>query len=344
MHLHNGPVAESRGEPQWLRRMCFWSPLHGRFVSVKAPLDRSSLVARRSSPFYDWTVKRIDRYFPCFAAFALLLTACAGDDSSSSSGIAGNGIVSTTPGCKRGVAWAGQALTTNSVSQGLSWWYNWGARAEPSGIDVAFEPMVWGDGFDANQISEDVLEESRFLLGFNEPNFFAQADLSASEAAQLWPQLQQIAAAHGLGLVSPAVNFCGDDQAKTGPCHDTNPVDYLTEFFAACPGCQVDHVAVHWYNCDGGSLQWYLGEFKQFGRPIWLTEFACAYGGDTSAAGQEQYLREAVPILEADPDVYRYAWFSGAPIPEAQLLTDQGELTPLGYVYVQLPHNDSCTR
>jgi hypothetical protein len=204
--------------------------------------------------------------------------------------------------------------------------------------------MIWGDGFDVTQVSQDVLDESQFLLGFNEPNFFEQANLSASEAAQLWPQVQQVAAARGLGLVSPAVNFCGDDQAKTGPCHDTNPVDYLTEFFAACRGCQVDHVAVHWYNCDGDSLQWYLGEFKRFGRSIWLTEFACAYGGDRSPAGQESYMREAVPVLEADPDVYRYAWFSGSPIPEAELLTEQGALTALGEVYVQLPHNDACDR
>lgn len=280
-----------------------------------------------------------------FTVFALLLNACGGDESSTGPGNGGgNGAISSTPGCKRGVAWAGQQLTTEGVSQGLSWWYNWGARAEPSSQGVTFEPMAWGDSFDADQASGDILDESRFLLGFNEPNFFEQANLSAAQAAQLWPRLEQVAANHDLGLVSPAVNFCGDDQVKTGPCHDTNPVDYLTDFFAACQGCQIDHVAVHWYNCDGDSLQWYLGEFKRFGRPIWLTEFACAYGGDTSPAGQERYLREAVPILEADPDVYRYAWFSGSPIPEAQLLTEQGALTVLGEVYVQLPHNDNCAR
>jgi hypothetical protein len=156
------------------------------------------------------------------------------------------------------------------------------------------------------------------------------------------PQVEEIAAAKGLGTVSPAVNFCGDDATKTGPCHNTNPVDYLEEFFAACTGCRVDHIAVHWYNCDGASLQWYLGEFKRFGRPIWLTEFACAYGGDTSVAGQEQYIREAIPLLEADPDVFRYAWFSADPIPEARLLNDEGAPTSLGEVYLSLPHNDNC--
>ena len=255
---------------------------------------------------------------------------------------ASGSTVSRTPGCKRGVAWAGQRLERPQLSPGLTWWGNWcvGSQASPSG--VVFEPMVWGDGFDGAQVAAAIPAESAYLLGFNEPNFFAQANLSATQAAALWPQVEAIATGRGLALVSPAVNFCGDDATGTGPCHDTNPVHYLEEFLAACQGCRVDFLAVHWYNCDGASLQGYLGEFKHLGSPIWLTEFACAYGGDTSAAGQEAYMREAVPILEADSDVFRYAWFSGSPIPQARLLTDQGELTALGQVYIGLPHGDAC--
>ena len=37
-------------------------------------------------------------------------------------------------------------------------------------------------------------------------------------------------------------------------------------------------------------------------------------------------MREAVPILEQDADVFRYAWFSGDPIPEARLLSAGGGL------------------
>jgi hypothetical protein len=183
---------------------------------------------------------------------------------------------------------------------------------------------------------------AQYLLGFNEPNFFEQANLSAADAAQHWPELQAIADAEELGLVGPAVNFCGDDQTKTGPCHDTNPADYLEDFFAACSGCRVDFVAVHWYNCDVASLAWYLEQFAKFGRPIWLTEFACAYDGDRSPAGQERYMREAIPLLEADPHVFRYAWFSAAPVPEAELFDAAGKLTALGRVYVELPHDAAC--
>lgn len=274
-------------------------------------------------------------------ALSLTLSACGGGGDDASSGFS----ASTTPGCKRGVAWPGKQLSDADAARGLSWWYNWSSSADGSVPGVTFEPMVRAAGdIDAKPVRAAKLAGAQNLLGFNEPNFFAQANLSAADAAKLWPELQAIADTEKLGLVGPAVNFCGDDKTKTGPCHDTNPVSYLTDFFAACAGCRVDFVAVHWYNCDVDSLKWYLGQFEQFGRPIWLTEFACAYGGDKSAAGQEEYLRAAIPVLEADPHVFRYAWFSASPIPEAQLFDDAGKLTPLGKVYVGLPHGDGCAQ
>ncbi len=77
---------------------------------------------------------------------------------------------------------------------------------------------------------------------------------------------------------------------------------------------------MHWYNWSVAELQFYLGLFRRFNKPIWLTEFACAYGRDTCAAGQEGYLRAAVPLLEADAHVFRYAWFSGGELAGARLL------------------------
>jgi len=276
---------------------------------------------------------------------ALAITS-AGCGSSGDAGDKNSGFsASTTPGCKRGVAWPGRELTDTDTEHGLSWWYNWSNSADGSVPAVVFEPMVRASGdIDAKRVHAAKEAGAENLLGFNEPNFFAQANLSAADAAKLWPQLQAIADTEQLGLVGPAVNFCGDDKNKTGPCHDTSPVSYLKDFFAACAGCRVDFVAVHWYNCDTDSLKWYLGQFEQFGRPIWLTEFACAYGGDTSVAGQEAYMRAAVPVLEADAHVFRYAWFSADPIPEARLFDGSGKLTALGRTYVGLPHGDSCNQ
>ena len=237
--------------------------------------------------------------------------------------------------CKRGIAT--NVAPGAAFAGSIAWWYNWSHAPFTTQNNAEFVPMFW-DERDANRV---VNPGARFLLGFNEPNFKVQANLTPSEAAQYWRTLETQARAAGVPTVSPAVNFCGPAQ----DCNGTNPYQYLKEFFAACQGCKVDYVAVHWYNCDLASLKDFLEPggglegFEQFGRPIWLTEFACAIGGDTSPAGQEAYMRAAIPYLESNPHVFRYSWFSADPIPQARLINNDGSPTALGRVYMSLPRN-----
>lgn len=254
------------------------------------------------------------------------------------------------PHCKRGVAYGYHSVDDmRALSDGVWWWYNWAPRPDTdvrndyASLGFEFVPMIWGGNFDDDRIDDELVSDARYLLGFNEPNFFAQANLSPSEAAALWPRVEAIADAHDLEIVSPAVNFCGPAQS----CHDTDPFDYLDAFFAACSDCRVDYIAAHWYACDGPALTWYLGELKQYGKPIWLTEFSCGDGADRSLEKQKAYMEDALAILEADDDVFRYAWFAGrtTAIPNVDLLDESGELTELGELYVSLPHHDPrCSR
>jgi hypothetical protein len=235
-------------------------------------------------------------------------------------------------GCKRGIA--ANVSPGAAFKPKVGWWYNWSAEPWVPSPALEFVSMFW----DERDVNRNVWSGAKFLLGFNEPNFKVQANLTPAEAASYWPALTARAKAAGVPIVSPAMNFCG----PAGDCNGTSPYQWLKEFFAACPGCQVDYVAVHWYNCDVASLKDYLEPggglegFEQFGKPIWLTEFACAYGGDTSPAGQEAYLRAAVPYLESNPHVFRYAWFSADPIPAAKLVNNDGSPTALGSVYAGL--------
>lgn len=274
-----------------------------------------------------------------------------GDDSSggisSSSGAGGaNGGSGAggapARGCKRGLAWPGKKLDDPELNAKLPWWYRWAVDADGVGSGIELVPMIWGGGTKGADVSKAIRPDAKYLLGYNEPNFFEQANLSAAAAAADWPTVEAVAQEHGLKIVSPAVNFCGDVKNKTGPCHDNEPVHYLQDFFAACADCQVDYVAVHWYNCDLPSLKWYLDQFTQFGRPIWLTEFACAIGDDTSVADNERYMREAIPYLESRADVFRYSWFSADPIPNARLLDADGAPNALGKIYLDLPHAADC--
>lgn len=249
--------------------------------------------------------------------FAAALAACGSSPNGD-----GNGACA-----KRGIAT--NTAPSAAFARSVSWWYNWSPQA--SGADdngVAFVPMVWGD----QDLDATLPVDADFVLGFNEPNFHAQSNLTAAEAAARWPMLEAMAGSRP--IVSPAMNFCG----PAADCNGTNPYQYLKDFFAACPNCRVDYVAVHWYNCDLPSLRDYLEPggnlegFEQFGRPIWLTEFSC--DGKASVSEQQAYMELALPYLESNPHVFRYAWFSAGPIPNAKLIAADGSPTALGEAYL----------
>ena len=257
-------------------------------------------------------------------------------------------VATTTPppatSCKRGVAYGSNSVADlQALSHGVSWWYNWAAtpdsavRSDYARLGVEYVPMLWDERYDVNASIANIPQGARTLLTFNEPNFFSQANLSPEQAAAEWPRVQQIAAARGLKIASPALNYCG------GGCFETDPFVYFDKFFAACPSCQVDYLAVHWYACSLSALKNYINGMKKYGKPIWLTEFACG-DGDTALANQKAYMQAAVPYLESEPAVARYAWFSGrtSAIPNVNLLAGSGVLTELGQIYVNLPQSASC--
>ncbi|MET0401584.1 MAG: glycosyl hydrolase [Cystobacter sp.] len=252
-----------------------------------------------------------------------------------------------TKSAKRGLAYGyHSAEDMRALSPGISWWYNWaptpeaGAASVASSVGVSFIPMVWGGTPNADQLSANIPAGTQYLLGFNEPNFKSQANMTPSVAASRWAVLQEVARRRNLKLAAPAVNYCGNCVSEGGVTF-TDPVVYLDAFFAACTNCQVDYVAVHWYACDLSALKWYIGLFKKYNKPIWLTEFAC---GDRphdqiTLEVQKKYMTDAVAYLENEPAVFRYSWFSGRnnEIPNINLLGASGVLTELGQLYVSLP-------
>ncbi len=250
--------------------------------------------------------------------------------------------------CKRGVAFGrNTAAGLTALSSDVTWWYNWSVAPEAAvrdvyrNLNVEFVPMIWDETRYGSAGS--IPSGTKTLLGFNEPNFFSQANLSAAQAAAQWPNVQQIAQSRGMKIAAPAVNFCG----PAASCHDTDPFNYLQAFFAACPNCQVDYVAAHWYACDLPALQWYIGQLKtKFPtKPIWLTEFACGDGADRSLAKQKQYMQAAIPYLESEPQVAKYAWFADEnAIPNVGLTTSTGALTELGQLYTSLAPNVACPK
>jgi hypothetical protein len=280
-------------------------------------------------------------------------TGAAGATSTGTAGVtgaAGTGSLPPvmTPHCKRGEAYGSNSLADlTALSKGISWWYNWstspdkGVATTFQQTGVEFVPMVWGikGGLpDPATIEKQIPKGAKYILGFNEPNFASQSNIPAAQAASLWPRIMQIAKDLNLKIGSPAPNYCA------GACNDTDPIHYLDTFFAACTGCQVDFIAAHWYACDGPALTHYLGLLKKYGKPIWLTEFSCMDAGDHSVAGEEAYMKTALQILENDPMIFRYSWFTGRWTNPAgvSLLAGDGQLTELGNQYITTPATGVC--
>ena len=109
---------------------------------------------------------------------------------------------------KRGVAAnaaPGAAFSPSASQPGVSWWYNWAAQGA-AGAGIEFDPMIWGGG----SLHSCSPADAKYVLGFNEPNFTSQSNLTPAQAAADWPSgVEAAAKAIGALIVSPAVNFYG---------------------------------------------------------------------------------------------------------------------------------------
>lgn len=190
----------------------------------------------------------------------------------------------------------------------VTWYYNWSASPAQGVSATEFVPMIWGPGSVTTSNLNRAKASGKTLLGFNEPDFASQANMSVDQALTLWPQLQ----ATGLRLGSPAVATGG---ATAG--------GWLDRFISGARqrGYRVDFIALHWYGSDFGSaavnqLAGYLkAVHDRYGLAIWLTEYALikfGSGGSTypSAAQQTAFIKGSTAMLNQLSYVERYAWFA----------------------------------
>lgn len=254
-----------------------------------------------------------------------------------------NSKLHNNPNCKRGIAYnAGSLQDYQVLGDAITWHYNWSPQENGNItsyplIASRFIPMIWGENTLEN--ANIVLPNANYLLTFNEPNFNEQANLTAAQAAALWPSIEKLATQQNMKIISPAVNYCGTD------CNETDPYTWLDNFFAQCANCRVDAIAVHVYRCDPNGIMEYLQEFKtRYQKPIWVTEFACLESSETITDAVElNYMQQIVPLFENEPSIERYAWFTGrySISPVVNILGNNGQLTKLGRTYLELPQN--CT-
>ncbi|MFC3831725.1 MULTISPECIES: glycosyl hydrolase [Deinococcus] len=251
-----------------------------------------------------------------------------------------------TRSSKRGIAYdLATVADVNVLSPGVGWWYNWSPTPNagaPTGSTMEFVPMLWNGSFDTATVVAQIraLPAAKNLLVLNEPNLTDQANLTPAQAAALWPRYEQVARDAGVNLVGPAMTW-------GTMANYQDPVVWLDAFYAAYRSTngrdpRIDALAFHWY--DYG-LAGQLDRLKKYGKPLWVTEFANWHGQQDgaqidTAAKQIAQQTDMVATLEGRADVVRYAWFTGrwnADPHFTSLLAGQGQLTPLGQNYLNLP-------
>ena len=218
---------------------------------------------------------------------------------------------------KRGVSENGFTYEAeiHALSPGVSWFYNWANLPNRQvqdvvgpGQEMEFMPMIWSANFNEANLRAYLTEHPgvKYLLGYNEPNFRSQANMTPDSAARLWPIVEKIAADYGMKLVAPALNYSGEALAD-GKVYQ--PEQWMDAFLAAYPEAHFDYLALHCYMNDHKAQIAYVENFaKKYGKQVWLTEF-CAWEGTVDSAYQQRQMVLKMRDLELSPYVYRYAWF-----------------------------------
>ncbi len=237
------------------------------------------------------------------------------------------------------------------LSPAISWSYNWANDQNSTAAlwfdtnDMDFCPMCWNGSYSAAKIRQYVQEHpnTKYLLGFNEPNLTDQCNMTPVQAAEQWPQVVALARELNLKLISPAMNY-----GTLAGYHD--PIKWLDEFFAQ-PNVSLDDIhaiAIHCYMASPSAVKDYIKRFEKYGKPIWMTEFCAWDPVPSNVEKQMDYMCSVLNHMEQNPHVERYAWFmprtSGKvdSAPYMQLLTHGSpvELTPLGQIFTQFSSFD----
>lgn len=212
-----------------------------------------------------------------------------------------------------------------------SWFYDWGAL-DVSTVNNEFVLMAWDINLTNNFLNLNTYPtrtDVNTLLAFNEPDGTGQANIpDVNVALPVYKNLLRT----GYRMGSPATK-------------EENWNRWLADFttIAEAQDARIDFVAIHWYDWGNWSatqnanpnVNDLFNRFKNYidavyalyKKPIWITEFNANV--NRPAAVQDAFMRLALPYLENDNRIERYAYFFETSFPASI----NGTLTPLGETY-----------
>lgn len=245
------------------------------------------------------------------------------------------------------------------LATGVSWWYNWHhttSDTKPKNVRMEFIPMAWGDRPEDLAGLEKYLaagNRPRQILAINEPNLKDQAFISPERAANLYGRVNAIAQRYHIPVCAPQMSIGSAPDASIqayDPLENkeltyTFMVPYLKAFFhfTAKARVSVPAVGIHPYTNTGGLKGLTELTYREFKRPVWVTEFNNSdESWDMEAI--RTYMIQTVDFMERSPYVAGYAFFKERVKgrPKISLLADEpGKLTLLGEAYVSMPVHDA---
>lgn len=243
-----------------------------------------------------------------------------------------------TPRALKGMGYVGSntALDLKKLaSLKLQWYYGWGAKYPT--IPTNFIPMIR----DNRKLDRDIRDfklqlpetKAKILLGFNEPDYAAQANLTVDQALSLWPKLE----ATGMRLGSPATVGAN--------------VEWMNSFMtkAKKSGRRVDFVCMHRYAWPKATqfLDIVDALHDKWGKPVWVTEFAVADWNATATTPNRysrtqvnEFMEAVVTGLRQRPHVERFAWKTrpagDLKMGSSAIFHTNGSLTTTGKLYASL--------
>lgn len=195
-----------------------------------------------------------------------------------------------------------------STTGKIKWLFNWELWVPdslPPGIEWIPCVRTAAQAKDIDPFLTDILQHrtTSALLGFNEPEIPDQANLGVEATVALWRD-----------VVLPAKTKFRLRQGSPGMSSDVGrSKPWLDSFLAQLGGdAGIDFLVLHWYGPRFAEMRAFLEDMHQTYRlPVWLNEFACSKMGNGEASVEEvsEFLREALPWLDACPWIERYAYF-----------------------------------
>lgn len=202
-----------------------------------------------------------------------------------------------------GLPWAADNRWAKNVPHGaISWYHHWEFGQVPEmPKNAEYVPTFWGPqkyNHWEKRKEEIAKLNSTHILAFNEPDIPSQANMTPSEAADLFMKELQPYAEKGINVSSPQLVY---------------DMDWLKKFMHECGnrGCKVSFMALHWYGSykDMDKLKnWVQNVHKEFNLPIWVTEYGITAKSNPTQEQVDNFVYKSMKWMANQDYITRAAW------------------------------------